>query len=93
MERYRLSYTGKQLKEMSSQDFTKVTGKLPMRLKLQLAIFAGAGDKGVQVYEGKDMANGKFSQRRLDYDELATLLNLLESGKTLNDVADIWGKQ
>jgi len=78
---------------MNSQELTQVTNKLPMTLRLDIAIFAGAGDKGVQVYQGKDMANGKFSQRKLDYKELAGILNLMESGKSLDQIAEIWEKE
>ncbi len=87
-----MKYTAEQLKKMNPQDFTQATKKLPLNLRLDLAMFAGAGEQGIGVYEGKDMANGKFSHKKLDYESLAECLNLMESGKSLSQVAGEWSK-
>jgi hypothetical protein len=70
-----MTFTGEQLKKMNSQEFTKATNKLPVDIRLKLAMLAGAGDQGISVYEGTDMSNGNFFHEKLDYDALAELLN------------------
>ncbi len=67
--------TGNQLKNMSSIEFTKACSIFPMEIRLKLAVLAGSGDKGMSVYEGKDMSNGVFYHETLDYEALAELLN------------------
>lgn len=79
-----MTYTEEQLKKMSSEELTKATNFLPMDVRLKIAILAGAGNKGIQVYEGKDMSNGKFSQEKLNYKALADILNHHEVSDFLN---------
>lgn len=67
--------TAQELKNMTSQQFTRATEKLPLEVRLRLAILAGAGKQGVSVYEGKDMSDGKFYNEQLDWNGLADLLN------------------
>jgi hypothetical protein len=74
-------FTGEQLKKMSSMEFTEATSKLPLEIRLKLAILAGAGDQGISVYEGNDMSDGKFINEKLNYDKLANLLNDIEEKK------------
>ncbi len=67
--------TADQLKKMNSLEFTKATEKLSVHVRLNLAILAGAGDKGIETYRGKDMSNGRFYHETLDYEALAEVLN------------------
>ncbi len=67
--------TAEQLKNMNSAEFTEACSIFPMEIRLKLAMLAGSGDKGMSVYEGKDMSNGTFYNETLDYEALAEVLN------------------
>ena len=73
-------FTADQLKNMNSQEFTQATSKLPLDLRLKLAMLAGAGEKGIGVIAGQDMMTAKSYHETLDYEALAKVLNDLEKG-------------